>query len=178
MASRSRPLLAIDPGLNSMGWAFWSENRVAHIARTNEDRPPSQVGLIKAPRKFELVPRALWIAKELERATMVLGTMGGPIGVQSLDIVSEYPAWHGDQVRLGWAAGDMQKVVLLVGVLAGYLSQAHSFTPVTPAEWKGQLPKDVVIRRLIKRFGVGATRDYEKDMWDAIGIGLWKMGRF
>lgn len=166
MASRS--LLAIDPGLNSMGWAFW---RI-----TPSVRPPTATGLIKAPRKLELAPRALWVATQMDERLRTLGSMGGSVGHYEIDIVSEYPAWHG--IQLGWAAGDLQKLVFLVGVLAGYFSKAHSFTPVTPGEWKGQLPKSVVTRRLIKRFGPGATQEWEKDVWDAVGIGLWKMGRF
>jgi len=171
-------IMAIDPGLNSMGWAFWATSRVDHITRTKEDRPPTRVGLLHAPRKYELVLRALWLAKELKRETMTLGEMGGPIGIRDLHFVSEYPAWHGDKVRKGWARGDMQKVCLLVGVMAGYFHEAKLFTPVTPTEWKGQLPKDVVIRRLQKKFGPGATQEWERDIWDAVGIGLWKMGRF
>jgi hypothetical protein len=91
------------------------------------------------------------------------------------EIVSEYPAWHGG--ALGWQRGDLQKLVFLVGVFAGYFSRCK-FTPVTPNEWKGQLPKDVVIRRLQKRFGPGATQEWSKDVWDAVGIGLWKLGKF
>jgi len=161
-------MLAIDPGLNSLGWAYWE--------RTPSVRPPHRVGLIKAPRKLELTARALWIAKELDQAMWDLGPMGGSVSVYETDFVSEFPSWHG--IQLGWAAGDLQKLVFLVGVLAGYFKEAKSFTPVTPKDWKGQLPKSVVTRRLIKRYGPGATRNWEKDVWDAVGIGLWKMGKF
>lgn len=155
-----RPLVAIDPGLNSMGWAYWY---------TKSKDLPTQVGLLKAPRRLELATRSLWLAQSLEK-TLALGSGKG------IDIVCEFPAWHG--IQLGWAAGDLQKLVFLVGVFAGYFSKAHSFTPVTPGEWKGQLPKSVVIRRLQKRYGPGATREWSKDMWDAVGIGLWKLGKF
>jgi hypothetical protein len=160
-------LMAIDPGLNSMGWAYW--------AVSPTDRPPTRVGLIKAPRKLDLAPRSLWVARQLELELHELDKPGGSTH-HEVDFVSEFPAWHG--IQLGWAAGDLQRLVFLVGVLAGYFRHAHSFTPVTPGDWKGQLPKDVVTRRLIKRFGKGATLDWEKDVWDAVGIGLWKMGRF
>lgn len=178
---KSRSLLAIDPGMNSMGWAYWGAVRAPSFI-------PDRVGLIKAPRRMELAPRALWIAKELEK---VLITAGPRCGVHHsnvcgchprypsipLDMVSEFPAFHGQ--ILGWAAGDLQKLCYLVGVFTGYFAPVtKSFTPVTPGEWKGQLPKDVVIRRLTKRFGPGATREWEKDVWDAVGIGLWKLGKF
>jgi hypothetical protein len=163
MSTTTTHLVAIDPGLNSMGWAYW--------ARSPSDRPPTRTGLIKAPRKLELAPRALWIAKELDTELFKWDS-----GIRSTDFVSEFPAWHG--IQLGWAAGDLQRLVFLVGVLAGYFKEAHSFIPVTPGEWKGQLPKSVVTRRLIKRFGPGATQEWERDVWDAVGIGLWKMGKF
>lgn len=147
-------------------------------------RPPFQVGLIKAPRKLELTARALWIAQTLDKTllkmaphiSIYLDRSTAKVDYHEIDFVSEFPAWHG--IQLGWAAGDLQKLVFLVGVLAGYFCEAHSFTPVTPKDWKGQLPKEVVKRRLVKRYGPGATREWEKDVWDAVGIGLWKMGKF
>jgi hypothetical protein len=160
MPITTRSLVAIDPGLNSMGVALWGSVR-------NDSTTP-ETFLLKAPRKLDLAPRALWIARQLASQL--------PRGFERGDFVCEYPAWHG--IQLGWAAGDLQKLVFLVGVLAGYFNTAHSFTPVTPKEWKGQLPKDVVKRRLVKKFGPGATREWERDMWDAVGIGLWKLGRF
>jgi len=158
-----KSLLAIDPGMNSLGWAWWSR---AHLAHTDI---PTRVGLLKAPRKLELTDRARWLARSLSKELRL------EMDMCDFEIVSEYPAWHGG--ALGWQRGDLQKLVFLVGVLAGYFSRCR-FTPVTPNDWKGQLPKDVVIRRLQKRFGPGATQDWEKDMWDAVGIGLWKLGKF
>lgn len=158
------PLIAIDPGLNSMGVAYWAERRV----RPGGSDVPSKVFLLKAPRRLDLAPRALWLARELEDQL--------PLGYNKGDFVCEFPEWM--NIQLGWAKGDLQKLVFLVGVLGGYFHMANSFTPVKPNEWKGQLPKAVVTRRLIKRLGPGATQGWEKDMWDAVGIGLWKLGRF
>lgn len=169
-------ILAIDPGLNSMGWAFWRAPRPHNMLTKDDDRPPHFTGLIKAPRKLDLPKRALWIAKEIERESMSWGTLGGGIGVRNISIVSEFPEWMG--IQLGWAAGDLQKLVFLVGMLAGYLHEARTFELVKPGEWKGQLPKSVVNRRLRRRFGAGAVQDWDKDMWDAVGIGMWSMGRF
>src|SRR6185295_3103509 len=140
-----RALLAIDPGLNSMGYAYWQPDR--HPGST-----PSHVGLIKAPRR-DLVPRALFCAVTLDRKFNMCRGAGH-------EIECEMPAYHGSMV--GWAAGDVQKLVFLVGVLAGHFDMAK-FTPVPPAGWKGQLPKEVVIRRLQNRFGPGATPEWSKD---------------
>lgn len=159
-----RPLLSIDPGMNSLGWAYW--DTVKHPSLV-----PNRVGLIKARRSKDLPRRALDIAVDLDFELQRLGISRE----FSFSLVSEYPAFHGS-VR-GWATGDLQKLAYLVGVLTGYFQFAN-FTIVTPNEWKGQLPKAIVIRRLQKRFGPGATQEWEKDVWDAVGIGLWKLGKF
>lgn len=166
-----RPLLAVDPGLNSLGYAYWDETQ-------KPDQPPHTVGLLHAPRKLLLPERCRWLAEGLRRVTMSTGqiTVRGK-HIDKLRLVSEYPSYFGGQSIRGWAKGDLQKLTFLVGVLAGYFSPLE-FTEVTPGDWKGQLPKDVVIRRLQKRFGPGATKEWEKDAWDAVGIGLWKLGRF
>jgi hypothetical protein len=159
-------LLAIDPGLNSMGWAYWRYPEKGFV--------PASVGLIKAPRKMELTVRAHWIAEEVFKTIPQIGGPNAP-PLFKTDIVSEFPAWHG--TSMAWSTGDLQRLVFLVGVLCGRFSLSK-FTLVTPAEWKGQLPKDVVIRRLQKKLGRRVTQDYDKDMWDAVGIGLWKLGEF
>ena|SRR3990167_2051606 len=172
--ARTHSLIAIDPGLNSMGWAYWKRTVVISGTRRvvqlgGQGNIPTRTGLLKAPRSLELTDRARWLAHALA------GELRVEMTLFEFEMVSEFPAWHGGS--LGWAAGDLQKLVFLVGVLAGYFSQ-NRFTPVTPGEWKGQLPKAVVIRRLQKRFGPGATQEWEKDIWDAVGIGLWKLGKF
>lgn len=45
-------------------------------------------------------------------------------------------------------------------------------------EWKGQLPKDVVTRRIIQRLGDAATADVNDHAWDAVGMGLHLKGYF
>jgi len=154
-------LLAIDPGLNSMGWAYW--NRLPNVL-------PTEVGLLHAPRKMSLTERALWLAWRLDEYLDLCRGAG-------IHVVCEYPAYHGPTAMRGWVTGDLQKLTFLVGVLAGYF-ESSEFEPVTPNTWKGQLPKDVVIRRLQKKFGPGATQEWEKDVWDAVGIGLWRLGQF
>jgi hypothetical protein len=160
------PLIAIDPSLNSMGWAYWNEKRL----RSVEPLVPSAVGLLHAPRGGELAARSLWLCDALSRELNL--TAEGA----RYNFVCEYPAYHGSP--LGWQTGDLQKLTFLVGVFAGYFKHARTFVPVTPNTWKGQMSKAVVIRRLTKRFGPGATREWQKDEWDAVGIGLWRLGRF
>jgi hypothetical protein len=152
-------VIAVDPSLNSLGWASWFTEKSLRTGL------PTDVGLLKAKRSKGLVGRSIWLGDQLH--TIIDG--------RECVIVCEMPAYHGSM--MGWAAGDLQKLVFLVGALAGYFNRLR-FVPVTPNEWKGQLPKKVVINRLIKRFGPGATRHWEKDVWDAVGIGLYHLGKF
>jgi hypothetical protein len=72
--------------------------------------------------------------------------------------------------------------VFLVGVMCcDFMScQAKDFRLVKPSQWKGQLPKTIVIDRLRRKLGRKQCDDLgiEKDAWDAVGIGMWAQGRF
>lgn len=76
---------------------------------------------------------------------------------------------------MGWKTGSLQKLVFLVGVIAGYLPEDWRIILVTPSGWKGQLPKDVVIRRMTARYGTAVvkTLNVKTHAWDALGIGEW-----
>jgi hypothetical protein len=49
-------------------------------------------------------------------------------------------------------------------------------TLVPVADWKGQLPKEVVNKRIVKRLGEAACEDFQTHAWDAVGVGLWAKG--
>jgi len=71
---------------------------------------------------------------------------------------------------------DLFKLVYLVGVLGAAALAAVGNLPVlaTPAEWKGQLAKDMVTRRIQSALPGCAFRDHE---WDAVGMGLSAQGK-
>ncbi len=91
--------------------------------------------------------------------------------------------------------GDLLNLIYLTGVICGRVQSQLASDPelVTPMQWKGQLPKDVVILRLQTHIELERTgqflhwtawknsrtspliRDHEAD---AIGLGLWRMGLF
>jgi len=91
-------------------------------------------------------------------------------------LVVEMPHYQENAAAgFGWKTGDLQKLTLLVGYLVN--DDWGAVTLATPRDWKGQLPKSVIIDRITKRLGVPAvTRlNLEKDAWDAVGNGLWAM---
>jgi hypothetical protein len=80
----------------------------------------------------------------------------------------------------GYAAASKESTHKLAFLVGSVARLAHTigadFEPITPREWKGQLPKTVVISRIIKYLGENYKDAYKADTWDAVGIGLWKMG--
>jgi hypothetical protein len=81
------------------------------------------------------------------------------------------------RAQMMWKSGDLQHTLVFIGMVAYH---CEGIVLVKPSEWKGQLPKSVVERRLRVTLGNSVCRDLgiESHAWDAIGIGLWARGRF
>lgn len=76
------------------------------------------------------------------------------------------------------ARGDLAKLTFLVGRIAEscYHHQVK-FVPVEVNTWKGQLPKEVVEKRVCNKLGIRHGKITSHAM-DAVGIGMWaKLGR-
>ena len=94
-------------------------------------------------------------------------------------IYCEFPQYF--QSAKGHAAtakGDIHKLAFLIGVFAAVAYEIGSeFTPIYVNTWKGQLPKEEVTRRIIRKLPDIRTRlAPESHEWDAIGIGLFAQG--
>lgn len=158
-------VLAVDPGLNSAGYAWWGWSQLSGVL------PPARVGLVKPKRDDTLGMRMLAIAR---------GVWAGRPGAAShrthVHLVVEMPHYQENaKAGFGWKTGDLQKLTLLVGYLVS--DDWGAVTLATPRDWKGQLPKDIIIRRITARLGQRACDrlNIERDAWDAVGIGLWAM---
>lgn len=70
----------------------------------------------------------------------------------------------------------------LVGELRGHLDEVVTYLP---RQWKGQVPKDVMNRRIIKtlsieertRVSLPTAKSAQHNVWDGAGIGLKYWGR-
>lgn len=70
--------------------------------------------------------------------------------------------------------GDLVELCLFVGGMEMCLMEAGCLVElIDVATWKGQLPKDVVNRRIQKVFPEVDAKSHD---WDAIGIGFWATG--
>lgn len=150
----SECLLTIDPGLTGCGWAKFD-------VASRELTFSSVIRSAKADDK-DWIARCQYVADELSKVVNLNA---------DLHVVIEMPElWEGDvRSYASTSSGSLFKLAVLCGFL-GRTFQGSRITFVSPQQWKGQLPKDVVMRRVLKKTGLKKVRDHE---CDAIGLGLW-----
>ena len=177
-------LLALDPGLNSPGVALFAYGQDAFLR--------AAARLVIPDAFAELPDGARWMSVAHEIASWV--NARGRVRT----VVFERPQWY----ARGKSKGDPNQLAGIAGVAAnvtGLLSPSAVSSP-TPAEWIGQLPKTCATCRANKKkcpacFGSAwntprgrrirsrltpaelALVPDQNDAIDAVGLGLWKLGR-
>ena len=161
-------ILSIDPGLGGTGFALWLDGKL------------QKVGIIK-PRSTDsdYYDRGMSIAEGYNNLLVEIEPKRSD--VENLNVVYiEYPAFFGGAGGTMVAArGDLVKLSWIAGTICG-LSIARNWIPimVNVHDWKGQLPKDVVISRIKDKYPEVGVFDIQSHAWDAVGIGLYAQGRF
>lgn len=161
-------LLAIDPGTNSTGWAFWYQTK-------KKADLPELVGLCRGDMPD--YGEAWW--SRVDHRVRALESQIGYLLKPQVSVFCEMPIFFSGTAGGVVAAesSSLQKLCFLVGSIAEMVRRRGGvFHPVSVAEWKGQLPKVVVITRIQKKFTIRRTLSYSADIWDAVGIGLWAQG--
>lgn len=153
-------MIAIDPGTRAVGWAIFlpdgSMHRcgLAHVKGTNR---------VLADDAIELADQ---------------------IGVHLPRVVLEEMVMRPEDPRS--QADDLLRVQLVGGIVAARVGQ--KIVTVRPMRWKGCVPKRIhhrrigdVMTRAEKDLLTAACRTVHRDLQhnviDAIGIGLWDVGR-
>jgi len=156
-------ILAIDPGLQ-MGYAYFPEGK----------KYPTRAGLIKPEARGEdfFVQLHSTIA---QFASLLMK-------FSPRDTAVEWPSYFGSLGgRAAAGSGSLVKLAFGIGKLA-QISEAYgsNFVPVPVNKWKGQLSKKIVEKRIRKILPAARLKKLkpEKDVWDAIGIGLFMRGLF
>jgi hypothetical protein len=162
-------MLAIDGGLSGTGLALFERDAKGRMQPTRVE--------VFTPKKT--LP---YMQKAQEIADFIMFTFVQPAwgATESFHGVMEFPAYQEGAARsMGWKSGDLQKLTYLIGVLTAAVPWTR-VTHVLPRDWKGQLPKDVVERRLRRDLGdyVCEKLGVKTHGWDALGIGLHVLGRF
>lgn len=145
--------ITIDPGTNGCGYAIWD-------SKWNL----SYYGVLSSSNKDWNIKRSE-IAKKLKAKVVNYGVTKGYI---------EEPAkFHGTFGNMVADRGDLVKLSIFVGYVEGFLG--IPMERIRVIDWKGQLPKDVVIKRINKILPKIRATSHDAD---AIGIGLYLKGVF
>ena len=169
---RKRFIVSVDPGVVTLGVAVWN---AADAFKSKTPRPCSAHAYTLS-REFKGSPyhKALrmgeYVRKEIAGFTIdqliceVMEFRSNARGVAAID----------DVLNVSFACGVMAQVAVEHGA---------AFQPAPVSQWKGQLSKEQVARRILKKWG-GQLPEFLSDPskpshdWDAVGIGLWSMGFF
>lgn len=177
-------LLAIDPGLRGCGAVLFEDGVLRAAAYVRGEGVP-EVLLMLARATALGVER--WVVERIdERLPSLFGVR------EAVDrLVLELPQTYGGRASRG-DANDLIALAAVDGAIAALFPLA-SVQAVRPHEWKGSVPKPksargkyIVQERVWERLsaeerGRVVWPKAEKLKWDvadAIGIGLWALGRF
>lgn len=156
-------ILAVDPGAGGTGWALLN----AKTARLQD------FGTLHGKSK-------VWTVKVLEIVTLFEKLLSnnyiGQVFMESPVFMRGYGGYTTA------STGDLVKLSMLCGALFIASSKLHGTTLVEPSKWKGQLPKKVCNDRvwniLLRQHVYEEIGKPSEHALDAIGIGLWALGRF
>ncbi len=159
-------IMTVDPGINGTGWCLWEGGNQWELPI-----PPIKWGCLNGRRRKDRT----WVQvtdELMERFNDVL------MQQMPAQVYCEFPQFFDDAGgHMCAAKGDLGKLTFLVGRIAEACATfGIVFTPVVVNTWKGQLPKDVVERRVCKKLGLekGTIKSHALD---AAGIGVWaKLG--
>jgi hypothetical protein len=156
-------LVSIDPGIKGLALAVWDPCLI-------------EVRLLPLAKAATFGKRDLWQPGRDYH-------LGG-VDEVVLEKMVHYPGQRG--ARADAVANDLIDLTAVSCLLAGSL-HPREISFLTPQEWKGNVPKEVMQRRIEKALsgpelalleaackGVGALAH---NLWDAVGIGLKHLGR-
>lgn len=155
-------LLSVDPGVHKMATAEWKDGLLRYAF--NSPSPPY-----------------------FDNTTEIIGYWGlkGQIWLPAPDeVVGEfpfiYPKGHGSKKS---DSVDPNDIVLLAACAAAFYSGFRSGLKLyLPSEWKAQVPKNICRQRIEAELSAEEKECIRKggpmhDIYDAIGIGLFHLGR-
>ena len=162
----------IDPSIVSMGWAFWNYEDY------QSKNPPTATGLIKPDGCWKN-----WLSRsynQVDKLEQIIDAMQEYKGDHNWMVFCEAPQFMEFHRGLTAArSGSLVKLSHLVGEIH-YMCKSSiggNFKLISIPEWKGQLPKSVVNYRIRSILGKENCKKFHTDIWDAVGMGLWQMGK-
>lgn len=166
--------MTVDPGLNGTGYAVWRETERSDLVL------PVRVGVWEPAHDLKT---------DTDKARSLYGKLSLWYGIEHCtDVYVEQPRFE-DSARGNAAvrSGNFEKLCLAAATacnVAWSSGVGGHADWVSINRWKGNLPKDVVKRRIVKRYkSVGLEDGLDRlevrtHAWDAVGIGLYVKGHF
>lgn len=166
--SKCKSILAVDPSLSATGVALFVPYGTTHELHT--------AWLVKGAKATDVLA---------DRCSSVVA------GVRAVNmypevVVIERPrinaATHGSKAD----PDDLIKLAILCGAISEAFRQRRcTVLFIKPDAWKGQLPKEVTTARAVARLSdaemsrvvLPSAAGLQHNVWDAVGIGLWAVGR-
>lgn len=180
-----RNVLFVDPGLGGVGWAFFPQVYVSG----NPAKPPSDTGVLRVPGGIAARGRKVEGRDWQTRCGVLCTEFLALLSSFAPDyVVIEFPAlWSASAKSFASAApkrsepGDLFKLAYLVGGFGEMVRRETGLSPtlVEARDWKGQLPKKVVITRFRKQFPDWETVQGKRvgnHEGDAVGMGIAAQG--
>lgn len=123
---------------------------------------------------------AIWFEHRLHRAFLLLNPFDG---ITTNELAIEIPQAYHDRRQQKGDQNDLIALAVAAGEIIGRLGIPT--TRYLPRQWKGQVPKDVMVERIkkhlsqeeLKRIELPSARSLQHNVFDAIGIGLHHLGR-
>lgn len=147
--------MSIDPGMGRTGWAVWRDVRlVGWGLLTGRDIRATSWKTVAAVMAERVAAKA---REHSARRVLceIPQEMGGAAGEGAL------------------RSGSVRKLAYYVGLVGGLmLARGAEWDTVEPSKWKGQLPKEITRRRVMRDYP-SVPGDLFSDVYDAIGVGKW-----
>jgi hypothetical protein len=142
-------IITLDPSINDCGYAIFRKNRSLH-----------SYGVIKPEKGLEWKEKAYSILLKIESLKAYCN--------EDLEkIIYEMPEiWFSARGQISKESGALEKLYFVCGMIQGKFE--YIAYPLTPSQWKGQLPKDVTLERICKKYHLKDITSHEAD---AIAIG-------
>lgn len=174
---RPHTLLSLDPGIRVAGAALF---RGSTLIAAELIRSPEKTG--NGVRACVVIAQEImsWAAHTLHMRTV------GPMAARTVDeLIAEWPKIYATRLRAGKTKEDPNDMPPLAGVGAalGALVYPATLNSVAPSDWKGQVPPDAFLDRIVGRLSseerthLPAEGAKAHNVIDAIGIGLHHLGR-
>lgn len=160
--------ISIDPGIRGSGVAVWSNTGRLIAAQ------------FVGPMKVHEHSHDL-----LASVTPIVQVALAQCPPEGAAIVIEKPKVYDTKHQKG-DQRDIIDLAVFVGALTSALDiTARRIRHVEPWQWKGQVPKTITMRRAIEtldalelaQVALPENKKKQLDVWDAVGIGLWSLGR-